>query len=323
MGSSSTKPGKQPRQSGRVWIFVVDSGNKQDLNDLDHLDAILWGSNPNARRGDLVLMYRTAPHSDIAYVFTAASDAREAKRGDRADAKYVIQLSDKVQLVNPIKLAHIRANRALSKWSFAHNVQGVMRRRKDVLEEGAWPALRQLIVKNNQYVAPVLRAISPIGSRSRKQSQKPIGRVSARRRLKVFISYGSPDLKKVKNLYRRLLRLGWIEPWFNKEADDLSAGDPWEMIVPEKIQSSDAMIICLSKKSVNRAGFFQTEMGRALRLQEQQPEGTSFIVPIKLDECKEPRRLANWHCAELFQKRGFNDLVAALERRAKFLSEVT
>jgi TIR domain len=319
MGNSSTKPGKQQSRSRRVWIFVVDSGNKQDLNDLDHLDAILWGSNPNARRGDLVLMYRSAPHSDIAYVFTAASDARETKRGDRADTKYVIQLSDKVQLVNPIKLESIKANRALSKWSFARNVQGIMRHRKDVIEEGAWPALQQLIIKSNQYVAPVLRAVSPTQSRSRKRTHK----VSGRRQLKVFISYGSPDLKKVENLYRRLRRLGWIEPWFNKEADDLSAGDPWEMIVPEKIQSSDAMIICLSKKSVNRAGFFQTEMGRALRLQEQQPEGTSFIVPIKLDECKVPRRLSNWHCAELFRKRGFNDLVSALERRANFLAQVS
>jgi len=116
--------------------------------------------------------------------------------------------------------------------------------------------------------------------------------------------------------------LGWIEPWFNKETNDLSPGEEWEAIVPEKIQSSDAMIICLSSKSVHRAGFFQTEIKRAISLQDQQPEGTSFIAPVKLDECEVPRRLSIWHCAELFRKRGFADLVAALERRANFLAEV-
>ena len=60
-------------------------------------------------------MYRTTRYSDIAYVFTAASDARPAKRADRADTRYVIQLSDKVRLIHPVKL-QIRATPALSKW---------------------------------------------------------------------------------------------------------------------------------------------------------------------------------------------------------------
>jgi hypothetical protein len=141
--------------------------------------------------------------------------------------------------------------------------------------------------------------------------------------LKVFVSYGSSDIVKVERLYRRLLRLGWLEPWFNKETDDLKAGAPWETIVPEKIASSDVMIICLSSKSVKKIGFFQSEIGRALLMQEQQPEGTSFICPIKLNECEVPSRLAKWHCAELFRKRGFRDLVDALKRRAHFIAQVT
>jgi hypothetical protein len=49
-------PKGKTRSSPRVWVFVVDSRNREDLRDLDHLDGILWGANPNARRGDLVLM---------------------------------------------------------------------------------------------------------------------------------------------------------------------------------------------------------------------------------------------------------------------------
>jgi hypothetical protein len=41
----------------RVWLFMADGRNTQDLRDLDHLDAILWGANRHARRGDIVLIY--------------------------------------------------------------------------------------------------------------------------------------------------------------------------------------------------------------------------------------------------------------------------
>lgn len=319
INSSRTATGKKspPR---RVWIFICDSRSKQDLSDLDHLDAILWGANPNTQRGDLVLMYRTAPYSDIAYIFTAASDPRLTKRSDRADSEYVIQLSDKIDLMRPIQLGRIRASRALSKWSFARNAQGVMKRRRDVVEEGAWPALAQIIIKSNPYVASILKAV-PSRKSPRRKRQTP--KVSRKKRLRVFISYGTPDLNKVARLYRRLCKLGWIEAWFNKEADDLTAGDNWERIVPEKIRTSDVVIVCLSSASVRRAGFFHSEIGRALLLQEQQPEGTSFICPIKLDECDVPNRLAKWHCAELFRKRGFTDLLSALERRASFLAQIS
>ena len=36
---------------------MVDSRNHEDLRDLDHLNEILWGANPNAAKGDIVLMY--------------------------------------------------------------------------------------------------------------------------------------------------------------------------------------------------------------------------------------------------------------------------
>ena len=58
---------------------------------MDHLDKILWGANPNTCKGDLILMYRTAPYSDIAYIFSARSALRPTRRSDAADTPYVIQ----------------------------------------------------------------------------------------------------------------------------------------------------------------------------------------------------------------------------------------
>ena len=72
----------------KIWIFVVDSRNHSDLSDLDHFDDILWGANPNTKKGDIVLMYRTRPYSDIAYVFAAISNPRLTETADLADMKY-------------------------------------------------------------------------------------------------------------------------------------------------------------------------------------------------------------------------------------------
>jgi hypothetical protein len=136
-------------ETHRVWIFVVDSHNSEDLRDLDHLDGILWGSNPNTRRGDLVLMYRTAPYSDFPYVFVAASDPRPALRKDHADAGHVIELGEKIRLTKPLTLTKIKSSARLSDWAFAIYQQGIMRRTRDVKEEGVWPSLRLLLTTHN------------------------------------------------------------------------------------------------------------------------------------------------------------------------------
>lgn len=327
-----SQPVKSSRSAkSRVWIFVVDSRNGDDLRDLDHLDAILWGSNPNARRGDIVLMYRTAPYSDIPYVFTAASDPRPTRRSDRADTDYVITLAQKIRLLRPVTLGDIKNTAALSRWSFARNQQGVMRRRHDVAEEGAWKPLRGLLVLRNRYAADAIRrlerhAVSPARSSSPK-SMPVTRRTSANadrgnlRHLSVFLSYGSEDIQRVSRLYSRLRKEKWIDPWLDKIR--LVGGDNWEEEIEKALISSDAMVICLSPRSVRRIGFVNTEIGRALRLQDQQPEGTTFILPAKLEACEAPARLSKWQYVELFKRHGFRDLLTGLRKRAWFLARTS
>jgi hypothetical protein len=125
-------------QKVKAWIFMADGRNESDIRDLDHLDEILWGSNPNAREGDLVLMYRSAPYSDIAYVFSAKSNPRPTRTEDQADSAYVIELANKTRLEKVITLKEIRRDASLSGWTFGRYQQGVMRRKKDLTEEGIW-----------------------------------------------------------------------------------------------------------------------------------------------------------------------------------------
>lgn len=328
-GEVQVKIGKD--ETRRIWIFVVDSRNSEDLRDLDHLEAILWGSNPNTRRGDLILMYRTAPYSDFPYMFVATSDPRPTLKKDHADASHVIELGEKIRLAKPLTLAKIRSSSRLSNWAFAIYQQGIMRRKRDVKEEGVWPSLRLLLTTHNPAVSGLLskfdtprshprgglRNASSISAAHGSHSRGPDRRAGQRHaiRLKVFLSYGSEDLRSVRRLHQKLCRESALEPWFDKSG--LTPGEEWEVVIKDAISSSDAVVVCLSSRSVHKIGFVQTEIGRALKIADQQPEGTTFIFPAKLEPCEVPKRLSKWQWANLFQKGGYQKLLEGLEKRAR------
>lgn len=295
---------KDKTQTSRVWIFVVDSRNSNDLSDLDHLEDIWWGSNPHTRQGDIVLMYRTAPYSDIAYVFSATSNPRPAEPADGTDMSYVIELGEKTRLSNPITLSELRNNARLSQWSFVRHQQGVMRRTVDITEEGFWQSLRALIVKRNPRIL-----------------EQP-GRARGRRQLRVFISYSSPDIEKVRNLYDRLRKERGLNLWFDRES--LTPGDNWKYEITRAIYMSDMIVICLSAGSLRRRGFSQKEIQWALEKADEQPFGTTTIVPVKLEPCNVPPRLAKVaQYAELFNQdaAGYERIVASLRKRSALLEE--
>jgi len=75
-----------------------------------------------------------------------------------------------------------------------------------------------------------------------------------KRPLKVFLCHASADKPKVRELYRYLRRRG-IQPWL--DAEDLVGGQNWREEIPKAIRASEAIIICLSKNSSNKEGFFQ------------------------------------------------------------------
>lgn len=305
----------------RVWVFMVDSDNYEDLRDLDHLDAILWGSNPNARQGDVVLMYRTYPYCDIAYVFSATSDPRPTRPDDLADMDYVIELGDKLRLSRPLRLAEIRSSGALSRWSFARHQQGIMRHKKDIRQEGFWESLRSLLVARNPSLARLLTRLEGPRPGSPGSKARPAGTAAKRRRLplRVFISYSSPDRVRARNLYRKLREQPGLNLWFDKVS--LVPTDEWPDEIVRAIHSSDVIVICLSSRSVRRTGFAQEEIELALNLFDEQPEGTLAILPVKLDKCEVPPRLARWHYAELFSRDGYGQLLQGIRKQEALLWE--
>ncbi|MCP4353231.1 MAG: cold shock domain-containing protein [Desulfobacterales bacterium] len=135
---------------------------------------------------------------------------------------------------------------------------------------------------------------------------------SPKKTLRPYICYSPDDESDVRELYLRLKSDG-IEPWFDKEK--LVAGQDWKMEKKKAIRESDVVIVCLSHNS-NKSGYVHKEIMDALDIAYQQPKGTIFIIPVKLNKCETPEEFKDIHEVNLFEGRGYGDLKKALKHRA-------
>src|ERR1044072_2307797 len=128
--------------------------------------------------------------------------------------------------------------------------------------------------------------------------------------LRVFLCHSSDDKVAVRNLYHRLSADGY-SPWLDEE--ELLPGQEWEDELPKAVRRSDIVIVCLSAGSITKTGYVQKEIKFALDVADEQPQGTMFIIPLKLEPCDVPGRLLRWHWVNLFEERGYEKLKRALE----------
>jgi len=137
------------------------------------------------------------------------------------------------------------------------------------------------------------------------------------RALKTFLCHSSEDKPVVRELYSRL-RLDGVSPWLDET--DILPGQDWDMEIRQAVRSSDAILVCLSSASVGKEGYVQKEIKFALDVADEKPEGTIFIIPIKLGECKVPTRLKKWQWIEYTQKDWYEKLIRALRQRGLSLN---
>ena len=147
-------------------------------------------------------------------------------------------------------------------------------------------------------------------------SPLPAASTGLARQLRVFLCHASGDKPAVRNLYRRL-RVSGFDPWLDEE--DLLPGQDWQLEIPKAVRSSDAVIICLSRKAITKAGYVQKEIKYALDAADEQPEGAIFLIPLRVEECEVPERLSRWQWVDLFQETGYERILRALRARAESL----
>ncbi|MEJ5224834.1 MAG: TIR domain-containing protein [Anaerolineales bacterium] len=140
---------------------------------------------------------------------------------------------------------------------------------------------------------------------------------NTKRHLKVFLCHASNDKDKVYPLYMYLVRRG-VDAWLDTER--LLPGQNWRVEIPKAIEASDAIIICLSKQSVDKEGYVQKEIKFALDRASEMPEDRIFLIPARLEACEIPSSLSDYQWVDLFDKpEGFDKLLRALNERANQL----
>lgn len=133
----------------------------------------------------------------------------------------------------------------------------------------------------------------------------------------VFVAYAAEDLPLAARLCDALRKQG-CAPWLDKEK--LLAGQNWPEAIERAIEVSDVFVACFTQRSIDKRGMFQQELRRALECARRRPLDDSFLMPIRLEECRVPRRVADHvQYVDLFPdwEKGVRRLARAIRKAAR------
>ena len=78
----------------------------------------------------------------------------------------------------------------------------------------------------------------------------------------------------------------------------------------------------VSNNSVTKEGYIQRELSYVVKKAEEKPEGTIFLIPLRLEICSIPRRLSQWQYVDYFpdgnKDKAFRHILESLETRKKY-----
>jgi hypothetical protein len=131
------------------------------------------------------------------------------------------------------------------------------------------------------------------------------------KQLLVFISHASEDEAAARRLTKRLREDGF-NPWLDLER--LLPGQDWSFEIEQALRTSGAILLCFSDVAVKKEGYIQREYKRAMKYREEKPEGTIFVIPVRLDECEMPHFIRELQWVDY--SKDYEKLVAALNLRA-------
>jgi len=115
-----------------------------------------------------------------------------------------------------------------------------------------------------------------------------------------------------------------MDVWLDEEK--LYPGQDWNLEIEKAVEAADAILVCLSNNSITKEGYVQRELRIVLDYADYKPEGTLYLIPVRLEDCEPPRRLRPWQYADYFEKdrdRAYQRLLVSLRMRAKSLDITT
>ena len=134
---------------------------------------------------------------------------------------------------------------------------------------------------------------------------------SLRVKPRIFLCHASEDKPRVKELYHTLKDAGYW-PWLDKF--DLLPGQRWRPVIKKVVTDPNNLIlVCLSQHAITKQGVVQQEIKWALDILEQIPEEAIYLIPVRLEVCRAPEQLAEFHWVDIFEPDGFEYLIRALD----------
>lgn len=121
----------------------------------------------------------------------------------------------------------------------------------------------------------------------------------------IFISYAKEDAKKADRISSLLSEAGW-SVFYDKKS--LLPGMDWQAEIEEKLSACKLLLFLCTSSSVAKEGFVQKELRMALDRAEMMPEGKAFIIPVRFDCVKVPRKLARYQWIEINEDTDYYNL---------------
>jgi len=136
------------------------------------------------------------------------------------------------------------------------------------------------------------------------------------KQLRIFLLYARSDKEAVHRLYWRLVKQG-ANVWLDQEK--ILPGQDWEYEIRKAIQSSDIVIVCLSRQFTKQGGYRHEELRIALEKANSLPSSEMFLIPARLEKCDTPEPLRRWQRVDLFEAHGYKKLMSALKEHVALL----
>jgi hypothetical protein len=133
----------------------------------------------------------------------------------------------------------------------------------------------------------------------------------------VFIAYVEEDLALARRLRDSIAAAG-CATWLDK--DKLAPGQNWPRAIRRAVQISDAFVACFSTRSIRKRSQFHNELRWALECARLRPLDATFLVPVRLEPCEVPGRVAEeLQYVDLFPdwEAGMKRVVRAVKKAAR------
>ena len=146
--------------------------------------------------------------------------------------------------------------------------------------------------------------------------RRRVGAASTPRKppLRVFLCHARVDIERVRPLFALMTELG-VDVWLDEER--LLPGEEWAHEITLALRDTHVVLVCLSQAALGQPGYIHKEIKAALDIADQQPEGSIFMIPAKLETCEIPERLSRWHWLDLTTARWKSDLTRSLTKCAQ------